>query len=125
MNDSPRPKRHLLRWLLTSLGVFLACGTLGYGCFVPRLSVHQFRHQVAADLPIGTPRKQVEAWLQSRGLVFFGMKQIGNDREVGIGGWIGGTGPALDPNEKISFEFYFDTDDKLERFTARSSTTSL
>ena len=121
MNNPASRKRHPLRWLLTFLGVFLICSGLGYGCFVPRLSVDRFRSQVEADLPVGTPRK--EDWLRVRQITYWGIEN--SDRPRMIWGDLFNTGPLFSSIGQMTFEFYFDGDDKLEKFIVFDATPSL
>lgn len=113
-----------LRWAVTLITLFVFCGGLGYGCFVPRHSADKFRQEVEADLPIGTPRSKVEHWLESRNCVLYGIADS-NRQLIGIGGRIDNAGPLLDSNTEIRFDFYFDTDDKLTKFSVRTFTYSL
>jgi hypothetical protein len=57
--------KHLRRGLavlaLVSLGLF------AYATQVPRVSVSEFRSQVEREIPPGTPRTEVLAWLKARG----------------------------------------------------------
>jgi hypothetical protein len=107
------------RYILILL-VGLALAGLGYYCFVPRVSASRLRQEVEEQLPLGTPRKDVEDWLKARGIAYTGIIDR-TFREVGIGGWVYNTGPRV-PLELVStgptaihMAFYFDEQGRLRR----------
>src|SRR5262249_1518590 len=105
-------------WYITTFAaVSLALACLAYGCFVPRVSVGGLTAQIGRDLPIGTPRTEVEAWLKRRNLDFRRIADAETNREVGIAAEIKDAQPPLSVMyDKMMLEFYFDKDDKLVTF---------
>jgi hypothetical protein len=115
------------RYILLLL-VGLALAGLGYGCFVPRVSMGRLRQEIEEQLPLGTPRKDVENWLKARGILAYTVLD-GTRREIGIGGRVHDTGPRilhlLAGPTQIRMYFYFDEQNRLTRFSVDEFTYSL
>ena len=79
---SPRTRRRLI--VLAVLAV-ASIGVLACLMATHRITESSFRAEVEADLPPGTPRAEVEAWLRGRGIPFIGL--VDKDRRpVGLSG---------------------------------------
>src|SRR6516162_2318665 len=51
--------------------LFLMCSGLTYVCFMPRLTVREIEQRIQAELPLGSPKEVVEAWLKAQPHVKF------------------------------------------------------
>jgi hypothetical protein len=121
VDTSARKSRR--RWVLFALVVviclLLACGWAGnWSClFWPNPDVAgdeaAFKRKVAEALPLGSTRKQVEAWLEGQGI-----SHEGEDILDGPGGKPIGIGTSTPYSKEclpgqFLLEFYFDSDGKL------------
>lgn len=110
------------------LALLVGCSGLGYGCFVPRVTVGEIERRIEAALPVGSTKAAVEAWLRAQpDLSSFGHTgKIGTDRMVGFWAVIQDTGPRLDIGfrTKIRLDFHLDDQDLLERYEVREWTPS-
>jgi hypothetical protein len=93
---------------------------------VPRISPDQLRTRISTELPLGTKRSEIEAWLQSRGLSFRDIYAEKSDKRIGLNGeiphiyrfeWMG--------SRFIQYTFYFDKDDKLIYFSVEGMNVCL
>jgi hypothetical protein len=102
---------------LTAAAVYLTC--------VPRVSASGFRSRVEAELPPGTPRDRVEAWLRAEGLSF--LPVVDEDRRpVGLCGAVTDVYRVeLLGRTELRFAFYFDSDEKLVEFSLSEFTYCL
>jgi hypothetical protein len=105
------------RWLVALVFALVVVGALVYLMAVPRITVDGFLAEFEADLPRGTPRADVEAWLRKRGIGFLGFVDE-QRRPTGLGGEVGGVyWLELFPTV-IRFEVDFDRDGKLTKVSA-------
>jgi hypothetical protein len=102
-----------LRYLLL-VPLFAACAALGYGCFVPRVSVERLERDLEPLLRLHTPRAQVEEWFRARGIPFNNIIAIEDKKIIGLGTTIPNTGPALGSYAEIRLAFYFDHQNNLQ-----------
>src|SRR3954447_16851831 len=115
-----KPWRRRILTALAGLAV-LATGyaVWAYLALTPRVSASGLRAEIRRELPVGTPRKQVEAWLQSRGMRWHDVVTLDGKR-IGLGGdvehlyRVEGFGDV-----EMDFAFYFDEQDNLASFTVR------
>lgn len=89
-----------------------------YWLIVPRISLDEFRSQIEVDLPLGTERGKVEAWLRERGLSFDDIYML-DDRKVGLHGTIRHIYHWEIGETQLLFEFHFDEDDRLREYSVR------
>ena len=108
-NTDVRAKRRRRRWALLALAVLPMIGwaAAAYrdGRIIPRLDPHgddeaALQRKVAAALPLGSTKGQVEAWLKGQGVRYCELAEADDHRPVGFGSlqpysdWIGETGQA-------------------------------
>jgi hypothetical protein len=125
--DVHAKKRRRRWWVLAAVGVLVALvwGVPAYfdGHIIPRLNPAgadeaALKRKVAAALPPGSTRTQVEAWLKSPGIPYGDILDVKSDKAVGVGtrqpysDWLGETG-------FVSLDFYFDDDGKLTKTYVR------
>ena len=93
------------------------------GRIIPRLDPHgddeaALQRKVAAALPLGSTRGQVEAWLKGQGVRYCELAEADDHRPVGFGSlqpysdWIGEAG-------QVQMEFDFGDDGRLKEETVR------
>jgi hypothetical protein len=114
------------RYILQILFGLTVMAGLGYGCFVPRVSVGHVRQEVEEQLPLGTLKADVETWLKSRGISYGGIIEGASGRQIGIGGRLHGTGPLISQfhagSTEIRVEFHFDEHGGLSWFSVEEFT---
>jgi hypothetical protein len=99
---------------------------LVYLAEVPRVSVVELRARIKRDLPLGTERGKVEAWLRQRGLSFSDISEVTTGKRVGLTGTIANVYRVeLLSKTDIEFEFYFDGEDKLISFSVEEDSYGL
>jgi hypothetical protein len=111
------------RWLIALLLALVCVGVLICLVTAPRITVASFLVEFEADLPPGTPRADVEAWLRERGIGFWVLS--GGGTPVGLCGEIEGVyWLEVFPTE-IRFQVQFDRDGKLTDVSAYQFTYAL
>ncbi len=114
----PRRRRKQVPWWVVALvfaGMFAALGAVWYFGSIPEngIRVEDVQADAEQNLPPGTPREEVRAWLARHGVT-----EVFDLRD--LGGRVDGFGGAL-PNNSwlesayISFEFRFDREGKLTK----------
>ena len=118
---TPRPRRrkNVPTWVvaLVFAAIAAALGAVWYFGRIPEngVRVEDVKADAENDLPPGTPREEVRAWLARRGVA-----EVFDLRDTG--GRVDGFGGAL-PNDSwfepayISFDFRFDREGKLTKKT--------
>jgi hypothetical protein len=82
-----------------------------------RVSAPSLRRQIEVDLPIGTPRSRVEAWLRAHGLHYSGFVEMNGGRRVGLGGEVSDIPRFFSWSVDLQYYFYFDDEDNLKSFS--------
>src|SRR5262245_20936513 len=99
---------------------------LAYLLMVPRISVHQLRVSITTELPLGTDRETVEAWLDSRSIPWSEIVQESDGRVVGIEATVKNVYRIeLFQHTELTINLYFDERDKLRSFTVEEDTYGL
>jgi hypothetical protein len=114
----PVPPRLIRRrLLLVAFALVLVIGASpAYLIVFPRVSAHSFQSRVEVELPLGTQRSQVEAWLKKEGLPFKYIVESESGRRVGLGGTLYGICRIrLYGRRDLSYYFYFDETDRLTK----------
>lgn len=117
MRDRPR-------FSIRSLLIAIACfAILCWGCnwvISPRMPAWKVEAAVRESLPIGTSKKDVQAWLDGR-CPYPPSCFEDSSGHTTLQGWITNTGPpiAIIPDD-IRMEFEFDNQDKLVNFSVVS-----
>jgi hypothetical protein len=100
--------------------VGLLCAGIQSWQRTPKVKVADIEQMIGASLPIGTPKKEVEAWLTSRSMPV--KHDQDGPRSRFIASWIPDSGP---PSEypygirDIRLQFFFDESERLVRFTVK------
>jgi hypothetical protein len=111
-------KRKVPGWLLL-LPVLLGGAVLALAN-VPRVSESALRSRVERDLPIGTPRADVEAWLGSHGYRYHNRNDR-SGRPAGLGGQFSNYYIDLFRPTVIHFEFAFNEEDRTTYISVQES----
>jgi hypothetical protein len=85
---------------------------------MPRLTVREIEQRIQAELPLGSPKEVVEAWLKAQPHVKFSRSDAAIFQN---------TGPrlSLGAPTHIRVIFKFDDEDRLEKYTVTEWNTSL
>jgi hypothetical protein len=105
--------RKLLFWFGIATLFALVFALVIYGASVPRWSESDVRETIARDLPIGSSKSMVTAWLKSQPHVkdFSDVIDLRTQKIVGMGATIPNSGPALwRSSEEIYIQFDMEAD---------------
>src|SRR4051812_23995500 len=109
-----------MKWKLRLLIVSLTAATAAVYLSLPpseetpRVSVTGLRERMKAELPPGTPRSQVEAWLSANDLSWSDTTDVKTGRRTGLGGTIRDIYRSWGKKgAEIYFECSFDEQERL------------
>lgn len=120
------PNVRLIMAVFAIILVFVLAVRLCILMNVPRVSVTALRSQIQAELPIGTPRPEVEQWLGKRGFFWNDLGEGPENKVVGLGGRIADIyRMEFMSITYIRFYFLFDGDGKLESWSVEQSVIGL
>jgi len=107
----------MTRTLLFWFGIVTLAAAVLYIVLVPRWSVNDVRKTIARDLPLGSSKSTVTAWLQTQPHVtyFSDVAEAQTLKFVGIGARIPNSGAALwRSSEEIDIMFHFEADKLIQ-----------
>lgn len=117
--------RESLRWfflwcLVMAVTIGLLCAGILFWSPTSKFKIADVEQMISTSLPIGTPKKEVKAWLTIRS-----MRVNHCQDEQGrpfIESWIPDSGPPTELSfgiRDIRLQFFFDESERLVRFTVK------
>jgi len=103
----------MTRLLLVCLGILACFALVVYGAAVPRWSADEVRESIARDLPLGSSKSEVIAWLQAQPHIthFSDVSEADTLKIVGMGATIANSGPFFfRSSEQIHIRFDIEAD---------------
>ena len=104
----------------TTFLIVVACGGIRAWLMMPKVKAEDVQRQISHSLPLGTPQKDVEAWLAHRSMPVEVYNKEGKGRR--IESWIADSGPRAEwpyGIRDIRLTFLFDENDRLIGFVAK------